>query len=368
MDRLGVGFSVLREINPRLVYCAITGYGQDGPLRSRAGHDLNYLARTGVLALSGEADGPPVQAAAQIADVAGGALMAAFGIMAALRSGEGQFVDISMADGALSLLAMPAAVSCCAGGRAAAARRADPRRAAALLPAVRVRRRLRLDGRAGAEVLGRVLHGRRPRGPDRAPVRRARARRRTPRSRRCSLSRTRAEWEAFNAEHDCCLEPVLELEEALQRRADPRPAGWSPATCSATPVKLSETPADYERGGPPGPRRAHRRGARARPATARTRSRRCARRARRSERRVLRAARRRALPGDRAHERAVGRAPPARRAAVGAAHRPARADVAARGHGARAHHGRDPRRRADHRARGRDERRAAGALGRAARR
>ena len=109
MDRLGVGWDVLREVNPRLVYCAITGYGQDGPLRARAGHDLNYLARTGVLALSGEADGPPVQAAAQIADIAGGALMAAFGILAALRSGEGQFVDISMADGALSLLAMPAA-------------------------------------------------------------------------------------------------------------------------------------------------------------------------------------------------------------------------------------------------------------------
>ena len=49
MDRLGVGFEVLRELNPRLVYCAITGYGQDGPLRTRAGHDLNYLARTGVL-------------------------------------------------------------------------------------------------------------------------------------------------------------------------------------------------------------------------------------------------------------------------------------------------------------------------------
>ena len=156
MDRLGVGFSVLREINPRLVYCAITGYGQDGPLRSRAGHDLNYLARTGVLALSGEADGPPVQAAAQIADVAGGALMAAFGIMAALRSGEGQFVDISMADGALSLLAMPAA-QLLAGG-------APPRRGEQILGGrllcyrpYALRRRLRLDGRAGAEVLGRVL-------------------------------------------------------------------------------------------------------------------------------------------------------------------------------------------------------------------
>ena len=55
MDRLGVGWDVLREVNPALVYCAITGYGQDGPLSARAGHDLNYLARTGVLALSGDA-------------------------------------------------------------------------------------------------------------------------------------------------------------------------------------------------------------------------------------------------------------------------------------------------------------------------
>src|SRR4051794_12335985 len=75
MDRLGVGWDVLRELNPRLVYCAITGYGQDGPLSGRAGHDLNYLARAGVLALSES----PVQTSVQIADVAGGALMAAFG-------------------------------------------------------------------------------------------------------------------------------------------------------------------------------------------------------------------------------------------------------------------------------------------------
>ena len=117
------------------MYCAITGYGQDGPLRARAGHDLNYLARTGVLALSGEATARRCRPSAQIADVAGGALMAAFGILAALRSGEGQFVDISMADGALSLLAMPAARCWPA---AATPRRGEhrARRAAALLPAV----------------------------------------------------------------------------------------------------------------------------------------------------------------------------------------------------------------------------------------
>ena len=85
LDRLGVGYERLREENPGLVYCAITGYGQDGPYRSRAGHDLNYVGRVGLLGLTGEPEGPPVQAAGQIVDLGGGALMGAFGILAALR-------------------------------------------------------------------------------------------------------------------------------------------------------------------------------------------------------------------------------------------------------------------------------------------
>src|SRR3954451_22540274 len=113
MDRLGVGYERLREENPGLVYCAITGYGQDGPYRDRSGHDMNYLGLVGLLGLTGDRGGPPVQSAGQIADLGGGALMAAIGILVALRerdrSGEGQLVDASMADGALSWLAMVAA-------------------------------------------------------------------------------------------------------------------------------------------------------------------------------------------------------------------------------------------------------------------
>src|SRR5665811_1374439 len=118
LDRLGVGYERMREENPGLVYCAISGYGQTGPKRDASGHDMNYLGLIGLLGLTGERGGPPVQAAGQIADLGGGALMAAFGIMAALRerdggsgqpgSGEGQLVDVSMADGALSWLAMVA--------------------------------------------------------------------------------------------------------------------------------------------------------------------------------------------------------------------------------------------------------------------
>src|SRR5919202_6076596 len=108
LDRLGVGFERMRQENPQLVYCAITGYGQDCPLRDRSGHDMNYLGLVGLLGLTGERDGPPVQSAGQIADIGGGAQMAAFGILAALQSGEGQMVDVSMADGSLAWLAMVA--------------------------------------------------------------------------------------------------------------------------------------------------------------------------------------------------------------------------------------------------------------------
>lgn len=105
MDKLGLGYQALREINPRIVFCAISGYGADGPLQLRAGHDINYLALNGVLSYSGR-DGVPSLTGVQIADLGGGGLLAAFSIVTALlareRLGEGQFVDISMADGALT--------------------------------------------------------------------------------------------------------------------------------------------------------------------------------------------------------------------------------------------------------------------------
>ena len=179
---------------------------------------MNYLGLVGLLGLTGEHGGPPVQPAGQIADIGGGALMAAFGILAALRerdrSGEGQFVDVSMADGALCWLAMVAA-RFFAEGAVAAARRARARGAARLLPALRVRRRLGDARRAGAEVLAGVVPRRRARGPDRAAVRRARARRPTREVEAIFAERTREQWSAFASEHDCCLEPVLELDEAL---------------------------------------------------------------------------------------------------------------------------------------------------------
>ena len=165
MDRLGVGYERLREENPGSSTARSAATARTGRTPRAPGHDMNYLGLNGLLGLTGEADGPPVQAAGQIADIGGGALMAAFGILAALRerdrSGEGQLVDVSMFDGALSWLAMVAAKQLCDGE--------PPRRGELelagrlrLLPPLRVRRRLghararwsRSSGRRGAAASG----------------------------------------------------------------------------------------------------------------------------------------------------------------------------------------------------------------------
>ncbi|MGQ0586086.1 MAG: CaiB/BaiF CoA transferase family protein [Gammaproteobacteria bacterium] len=107
MDRLGCGYDELKQLNPKLVYAALTGYGQTGPYRDWAGHDLNYLAIAGALDQFGHAGGPPAQVNVQLADLAGGALTCVIGILAALNGaragGAGSFVDVSMTDGSAAL-------------------------------------------------------------------------------------------------------------------------------------------------------------------------------------------------------------------------------------------------------------------------
>ena len=114
MDRLELGYEALRTINPRIIMCSVTGYGQDGPFRERAGHDLNYAARAGVLSIGGRTDGVPAMPALQVGDIGAGALHAAVAILAALhersRSGEGQHCDIAMLDGLIAWMAPHAAV------------------------------------------------------------------------------------------------------------------------------------------------------------------------------------------------------------------------------------------------------------------
>lgn len=113
MDKLGIGYAALKAVNPQLIYCAITGYGQTGPYKDRAGHDINYLALSGSSAYTGRKDSGPLPLGLQVADVAGGSLHGVIGILAAVvkrqASGQGDFIDISMTDCAFSLNAMSAA-------------------------------------------------------------------------------------------------------------------------------------------------------------------------------------------------------------------------------------------------------------------
>jgi alpha-methylacyl-CoA racemase len=258
LDRLGVGYERMREENPGIVYCAISGYGQDGPKREASGHDMNYLGLIGLLGLTGERGGEPVQAAGQIADLGGGALMAAFGIMAALHerdgSGVGQLVDISMADGALSWLAMVAA-SYFADGTVP--RRGDLPLAGSMIC---YRPYECADGWITLGALEPKFWQAFCRGVDREDLIASQFER--PGSaahaqvKEIFSRRTRADWEAFAQAHDCCLEPVLELDEALsselvrERRMVveiEQPGAERPVRQLGIPVKLGRTPADHAR-------------------------------------------------------------------------------------------------------------------------
>ena len=108
--KLGIDYQSLKKVNPGLIYCSISGYGQDGPYCNRVGHDINYIAQSGVLFLTGKKNQPPIIPGTQLGDIAGGSLMTAISILSALhhrgKTGQGQYIDISMTDGALSLSAI----------------------------------------------------------------------------------------------------------------------------------------------------------------------------------------------------------------------------------------------------------------------
>src|SRR5277367_763428 len=266
LDRLGVGYERMREQNPGIVYCAISGYGQTGPKREAAGHDMNYLGLVGLLGLTGERGGEPVQAAGQIADLGGGALMAAFGILAALRerdgdgtpahagSGEGQIVDVSMADGALSWLAMVAAAYFADG---TLPRRGELPLAGSLIC---YRPYECADGWVTLGALEPKFWQSWCRGVGREDLIEKQFER--PGSdahgqvQEIFKTRDRADWEAFARKHDCCLEPVLELDEALSselvREREmvvelEQPGAARPVRQLGVPVKLTRTPGEHAR-------------------------------------------------------------------------------------------------------------------------
>ncbi|HEY6397746.1 MAG TPA: CaiB/BaiF CoA-transferase family protein [Solirubrobacteraceae bacterium] len=262
LARLGVGYERLAQENPGLVYCAITGYGQDGPNRDHSGHDMNYLALNGLLGLTGDASGPPVQSAGQIADLGGGALMSAVGILVALRererSGLGQLVDCSMFDGSLSWLALVAAEAL-AGG--AVARRGDLMLGGGV---VCYRPYACSDGYVAIGALEPKFWSAFCQGVGREDLIEHAFDRPGSNAHRalCEIfaARTREQWRQFASEHDCCLEPVLDLDEALRSELVAaremvieldQPGAQQPVKLLGIPVKLSRTPGDPARG--PGP-------------------------------------------------------------------------------------------------------------------
>ncbi len=249
LTRRGLGADTLRAQNPRLVYCSLTGYGQDGPLAARAGHDIDYIALGGLLGTTCDAEGRPVLPTTQIADMTGG-LLATIGILAALqareRTGRGQVVDVSMLEGVLSLMTVPATRRLAGGALAN-----ELTGTYGCYNVFRCR-----DGRylaVGAleakfwESLCRVLAM-----PERAPRQWERGEKRRETIEVLALafaSRDRDDWVRELAAADVCVEPVLGLDEALEHpQVRARSAviqgrsGEASFRTVASPVRLSETP------------------------------------------------------------------------------------------------------------------------------
>ena len=219
MDRLGLGWRALSARNPRLVMCAITGYGQDGPLAHRAGHDLNYLAIAGALSMNARRGELPHPLSVQVADLGGGGQAAAIAILGALlavaRGGGGRFLDVSMTDGALTWLAVPLAQERAQGAAPAGMHRLTGRFACYDVYQCADGRSLSVAAlepkfwQALCEALGR---------PDLVDDQYEDAAQERLRRELAGVlrERPRDEWVAALDGLDVCCEPVLELGEAMQ--------------------------------------------------------------------------------------------------------------------------------------------------------
>lgn len=220
LDRLGIGYERLQKLHPQLIICSLTGYGQDGPLKDRAGHDLNYLARAGLLGLHGPAEGPPQVPGWQMADV-GGALWSVIGILAALmersRTERGCVIDIAMSDsvqgfasasfGAMLASQFPErGADLLTGGIAPYNTYLSKDGAPMTLAALEPKFWMAFCQGVGIEAEMSALLP----GPHQAELKQKLG--------GIFASKTRAEWEAFAEQHDCCLEPVLAPDEV---RDDP---------------------------------------------------------------------------------------------------------------------------------------------------
>ena len=264
LDRLGLGWQSCNEANPRLIYCAITGYGQDGPRAAVAGHDINYIGYAGALAMTGSAGGPPVLPGLQIGDLGGGGMSAVIAILTALyrraATGSGDFCDVSMTDGVVSWLSLHAAAYLGAG-----------------IPAERGRGPLTggwpcyrvypaADGYLTVGALEPQFWSRLCEALGRSDLiddafsTGARGEEVVAELERVFATKRRAEWLEFFGNDDVCVGSVNELDEALSDdgiRArglviEHSLSDGGVAKGVATPVRLAGAPADVDRLPPPG--------------------------------------------------------------------------------------------------------------------
>ena len=255
MARLGLAWPVLRECNPGLIMCAITGYGQNGPFSQRAGHDLNYMAIAGALSMNGRRGEAPHPLAVQVADIGGGGQAGATAILGALlsvaRGGEGRYLDVSMTDGAFSWLAVPLAQVSTQGSIPRGMHRLTGRYACYGVYECADGRFMSVGAlepkfwRTLCEALGRpdLIEGQYAEGEAQERLRSEVA--------SVFASRSRDEWSQALGGLDVCCEPVLELEEVAahpQIRARGLLVDQPTGLELAPAVRLSEA---WRRKGPP---------------------------------------------------------------------------------------------------------------------
>ena len=265
MQRLGLGFEELREINPRLIYCSLTGYGQTGPLRDAAGHDINYMSRSGIISHAGRtAEGPSLMNF-QVADIAAGSLHSVIGILAAVyhrdRTGQGQYVDVAMLDGCIPFNSLDGAEFLVSGRQ--------PAREGELLNGGCMYDYYETSDGGYMSVgslepkfwenfcrtLGRddLIEG--SVWPENAPAVKEQIR-------AIFRTKTRDEWTRIFADADACVQPVMNLQEALLEDEQTRARDMVvevglplhdtvKVKQMASAIKLSETPCEYRFAGFP---------------------------------------------------------------------------------------------------------------------
>jgi len=256
MAKLGLHYEALREVNPAVIYCSLTGYGQTGPLCDRAGHDINYLALSGLMGYSGRKSTGPSLMGMQIADLTSGSYNSIIGILAAViarkETGKGQYIDISMTDGMMAFHGLPG-IAYLAGGE-------EPTREASYLNGGSLYDFYETkDGgylsigclemqffQALCETLGRpdwIAGGVMPANLEKVKAE----------LRDIFKTKTRAEWAEVFSRVDACVEPVLSLSEAMhgelaQARGMivevPLPGGGT-IRQTANPIRFSETRPEY---------------------------------------------------------------------------------------------------------------------------